>query len=217
MTYRQPFVGDYGISQRFGEKYTDPTGHKGIDYLCPMGTPILATAEGVVMFAGSDKTGYGNMVAIRHPDVNMSVYAHLNRISVQFGQSVKQGDVIGYSGTTGNSTGPHLHFEMRGSGGKPFDPATILTTVDDSIGKLAKLKGAADLQQAVKVTAPAGAKAWNDDFTKYNVLLCGDELEFTGNTKQRNGLTFCEVHPKQKTYWVAVHDGDTQILDNREG
>ena len=221
MKYRQPFAGDYGISQHFGEKTTDQTGHKGIDYLCPLGTTILASEEGTVIFAGWDKTGYGNMVAIRHPDLTLTMYAHLSEISVYVGQAVRRGEKIGESGTTGNSTGPHLHFEMRQPGGKPFDPATLLQTVDDTTGKPVipakpQLKGPEDLTIQVQVTAPLGAKAWNEDFTKYDIFLQGEKLRRTGRTIKHNGYTYCEVQPEPKKYWVAVHDGDTQILDNRE-
>ena len=125
MNYRQPFSGDYPITQRFGEKYTDPKGHTGIDYACPLNTPVLASEAGTVTAAGWDATGYGNRVVIRHSDGNSTLYAHLRTVSVTVGQKVERGQIIGYSGSTGNSTGPHLHFEARGADGKAFDPMNL--------------------------------------------------------------------------------------------
>ena len=79
-----------------------------------------------------------------------------------------------------------------------------------------QLKGPEDLTIQVQVTAPLGAKAWNEDFTKYDIFLQGEKLRRTGRTIKHNGYTYCEVQPEPKKYWVAVHDGDTQILDHRE-
>lgn len=109
----KPFNGNYPVTQHFGDTFTDPKGHKGIDYALPLGTPVLAAADGIVEKAGVDNTGYGNVIIIRHLWTDGTVYAHLRNWSVQVGQKVKAGEVIGYSGNTGNSTGPHLHFEYR--------------------------------------------------------------------------------------------------------
>jgi len=109
----KPFNGNYPVTQRFGDTYTDPKGHKGIDYALPVGTPVLAAADGIVEKAGVDNTGYGNMILVRHTWNDGTVYAHLRNWAVQPGQQVKAGEIIGYSGNTGNSTGAHLHFEYR--------------------------------------------------------------------------------------------------------
>ncbi|MBQ6519482.1 MAG: M23 family metallopeptidase [Anaerolineaceae bacterium] len=228
ITYRQPFKGSYQITQRFGETMTDPKGHSGIDFDCPEGTEILASAAGTVRFAGWDPTGYGNCVIIQHSANRSTLYAHLQKVLVKTLQSVDQGQVIGLSGYTGNvvpegSTGRHLHFEARETWNKygtAFDPMLLpLSTVDDSIGtaykKAEQLKNAADLKSLVKVVAPLGAKAWDKEFRKYDYFPCGEKLDYTGRTMQRNGLTFCEVYPSPRSYWVAVHDGSDQILDNR--
>lgn len=222
MEYRQPFTGDYAISQRFGEKITDPKGHTGIDYLCPMGTPILASENGTVVFSGWDSTGYGYCVKIRHGDGCTTLYAHLKMVAVKVGQKVNKGDVIGYSGTTGNSTGPHLHFEIRGADGKAFDPMTVLHSVDDSIAdwhepKPDVLKGADALGENVEIVAPAGAWGWSLNFDKRQTVFAdGTKLHFTGRTTERFGYTYCECYPEPVKYWVAVNDGTTQILDNQE-
>jgi murein DD-endopeptidase MepM/ murein hydrolase activator NlpD len=85
--------------------------HDGTDFPAPAGTPILATANGVVIKAGWGGD-YGNMVEVRHPNGFITRYAHAQEISVQVGQAVKKSQVIGKSGSTGRSTGPHLHYEI---------------------------------------------------------------------------------------------------------
>ena len=92
-------------------------GHSGMDIAAPYGTPILAAHDGTV----SSTTGhwtYGNVVMVDNGDGVTTLYAHMSSIGVGVGQSVKQGDVIGYVGSTGNSTGNHLHFEVRINGVK---------------------------------------------------------------------------------------------------
>jgi murein DD-endopeptidase MepM/ murein hydrolase activator NlpD len=85
--------------------------HKGADFAAPTGTPIYASGDGVVEKAGR-LGAYGNYVKIRHRSDLHTAYAHMSRIAAKQGQRVKQGDVIGYVGTTGRSTGPHLHYEV---------------------------------------------------------------------------------------------------------
>lgn len=87
--------------------------HQGIDIAADIGTPIYAAADGVVEYAGWNSGGYGNMVEIRHSDGSMTRYAHMNAIYVQTGQRLGQGDQLGEMGSTGYSTGPHLHFEVH--------------------------------------------------------------------------------------------------------
>lgn len=109
-----PVVGP--VTQHFGEPPAvfGQAGHNGIDIAVAEGTPVVAIADGVVMFTGNDAPGYGNYVRCYHPSISShSFYAHLSEVDVQVGQPVKQGDTLGASGNTGNSTGPHLHFELR--------------------------------------------------------------------------------------------------------
>lgn len=100
-----------------------PTGHKtqglhgpgyrGIDIGAPIGTPIYASASGTVLIAKTGWSGgYGNMAIIQHPNGTKTLYAHMSRLGTKTGASVSQGEVIGYVGSTGRSTGPHLHFEV---------------------------------------------------------------------------------------------------------
>lgn len=225
LTFRQPFEGDYPITQKYGElipgvTYKDRP-HTGIDYGCPELTTILASAEGEVMFANFDDTGYGYTVIIQHPDGRATLYAHLAFISVHTGETVKQGERIGYCGATGNATGPHLHFEARkvwSDWRSHFDPMKLpLMSVDDAALKQQKssLKAADRLTSDVVITAPAGAWGWSKDFSRRaTVFQQGTRLTFTGKTTERLGHTYCEVYPEPAKFWVAVHDGETQILDN---
>lgn len=88
-------------------------GNRGVDLAAPTGTPILASASGTVLLARKGWNGaYGNMIIINHPNGTKTLYAHLSKIATSTGDYVSQGEVIGYVGSTGRSTGPHLHFEV---------------------------------------------------------------------------------------------------------
>lgn len=100
--------------------------HAGVDIPGPVGSPILAVMEGTVIFAGNGGDGYGNRVDIRHPNGLVTRYAHGHQIYVSKGQYVQQGQTIMSRGSTGWSTGPHLHFEVRPGGGAPVDPRPFL-------------------------------------------------------------------------------------------
>ena len=98
--------------------------HEGVDLGAAYGSPIAAAAAGVVIYAGWE-SGYGNLVVIDHGGGLATAYGHQSRIAVSFGQSVSQGETIGYVGSTGHSTGPHLHFEVRVNG-QAVDPLGYL-------------------------------------------------------------------------------------------
>ena len=98
--------------------------HEGIDLGAPYGTPIAAAAAGMVIYAGW-LGGYGNLTVIDHGGGLATAYGHQSRIAVSAGESVAQGQIIGYVGSTGHSTGPHLHFEVRVNG-EPVDPLGYL-------------------------------------------------------------------------------------------
>jgi murein DD-endopeptidase MepM/ murein hydrolase activator NlpD len=112
----------YGI--RVHPITNDKRAHKGIDYAAPTGTPVRTVGDGVVEFAGTQR-GYGNVIEVKHRDGKSTVFAHLSRIDVKKGQNVEQGSVIGAVGSTGFSTGPHLHFEFRVDG-EHRDPLTLV-------------------------------------------------------------------------------------------
>ena len=98
--------------------------HHGTDFGARRGTPILAAADGRVIFSGR-KGGYGNVVKIQHKDNYVTLYAHQSRIKVKKGTQVKQGQIIGYVGSTGRSTGPHLHFGLY-KNGRAIDPMRLV-------------------------------------------------------------------------------------------
>ena len=107
------------LTSRFGMRGDPWLGtrrfHAGVDLAAPYGAPIRATNGGVVVTAGW-RGGYGLLVTLGHGEGRQSRYGHLSRLAVSAGQVVKQGDVIGYVGSTGRSTGPHLHYEQRING-----------------------------------------------------------------------------------------------------
>ncbi|MCF7795148.1 M23 family metallopeptidase [Patescibacteria group bacterium] len=102
---------------RYVEAFNVSTGHRAIDYAATTGTPIRAVGDGTVVLSRYNG-GYGNMISIRHNGTYTTNYAHLSKYAVSYGNRVKQGQVIGYVGSTGFSTGPHLHYEMVKNGVK---------------------------------------------------------------------------------------------------
>ncbi len=109
--------------------------HKGIDIAGPIGTPIVAASDGVVTYAQWNDGGYGYLVEITHPDGSETVYAHNSRILVQKGQRVAQGEQISEMGSTGFSTGPHLHFEIHPAGSGAVNPMAFLPKDDSSASR----------------------------------------------------------------------------------
>ncbi len=99
--------------------------HTGVDLSAALGTPVKATADGVVMFAGWSG-GYGKLVVVDHGGGLETYYAHLSRFEVLPGQEIRRGDTVGKSGGTGHATGPHLHYEVR-MGGNPVNPYAFLS------------------------------------------------------------------------------------------
>jgi murein DD-endopeptidase MepM/ murein hydrolase activator NlpD len=131
------------ISQPFGPTtywFEPPYGsyphfHTGIDMVEPFGSPVYAADDGVVALVGSSSSGYGNYVVIAHAGGFDTLYGHLSAALVKPGQTVTQGTPVGLEGSTGNSTGPHLHFELR-IGGRPIDPTPYLPPGSPSPYKL---------------------------------------------------------------------------------
>jgi len=117
-------VDDCFISSRYGMR--GARHHNGVDLAAETGTPILASDGGEIVFAGYDGPGFGNLIEIRHANGWSTLYAHLEKSCVLRGQSVRQGEVIGLVGSTGRSTGPHLHFEIRDDEDKPHNPLNFV-------------------------------------------------------------------------------------------
>ena len=116
-------VTDYILTSCFGPRWG--TNHNGIDLAVPTGTSVAAAADGIVIQAGWNG-GYGISVYIDHENGVITRYGHMSETLVSVGQEVKQGDIIGLSGSTGDSTGPHVHFEMR-ENDVPIDPSKYVS------------------------------------------------------------------------------------------
>jgi murein DD-endopeptidase MepM/ murein hydrolase activator NlpD len=112
------------LTSRYGRRWGRM--HKGIDIAGPVGTPINAAADGTVISAGWNSGGYGNLVELKHSDGTTTRYGHNSRLSVSVGQTVRQGQQLAEMGSTGHSTGSHLHFEIRPTGGNAVNPIAHL-------------------------------------------------------------------------------------------
>jgi murein DD-endopeptidase MepM/ murein hydrolase activator NlpD len=110
-----------GFGYRIDPVYKVPKMHAGLDFTAPQGTPIYAAADGVIKKSEYNSSGYGNHVVINHGYGFETLYAHMSRIKSRVGNSVKRGEVIGWVGNTGKSTGPHCHYEVHRNG-RPVDP-----------------------------------------------------------------------------------------------
>lgn len=128
ITYEEPVKG-FAINSRFGmRRLGGEPGvrmHKGVDIAAPTGTAVHAPAEGEVIRIGRQPEGYGNFIEMRHPNGLTTLYAHLSRIDVASGDRISSGERIGLVGSTGYSTGPHLHFEVRRDGAQ-VNPARVV-------------------------------------------------------------------------------------------
>lgn len=105
-----------GFGMRIDPVYGTPKFHKGLDFAAPQGTPIYATGNGVVEEAGLSRKGYGNCVVIDHGYGYETLYGHMVRVKAREGRRVKRGEIIGWVGSTGKSTGPHCHYEVHVNG-----------------------------------------------------------------------------------------------------
>lgn len=110
-----------GFGYRIDPIYKTMKLHAGLDFAAPQGTPIYATADGTVTTAGNTGNGYGNHVVINHGYGYETLYGHMVKVKVRSGEKVKRGQVIGWVGSTGKSTGPHCHYEVHKNGQK-LDP-----------------------------------------------------------------------------------------------
>ena len=230
--FRQPFKGEYAISLDYHEKwlpmYDNKTKfHEGIDYLTPEGTEILASADGTVIVSGFSATGYGEYIIIQHDGLVGTVYAHLKARKVKTLDKVKQGDVIGFSGNTGNSSGPHLHFEYRT---RAFDytctedPKKHLKTFfDQNPGNNtpAPVKpkfSTVESGTCIVVADLVNVRCHCDINRVIGQRKKGDVISVGQSVTEFMGLPF-------RMYWdnefqcnlmIAEHDPDTQLIENYE-
>ena len=113
----------YVVSSEYGERWGKI--HKGMDMAADVGEPVYAIADGEVIYAGDGLRGYGNVIILRHDRKTSSLYAHNSELKVKQGDHVSQGTLIALLGSTGHSTGPHVHFEIR-DGDAAVNPRTVL-------------------------------------------------------------------------------------------
>jgi len=121
-------VRNHEINSPFGLRHLPgqaSRSHEGVDIAAAMGTGVYVSAEGSVLRTGYDPVGYGRFVEIRHPNGMTTLYGHLSRLDVASGDAVEAGARIGLVGSTGRSTGPHLHFEVR-RGDRQVDPVKVM-------------------------------------------------------------------------------------------
>lgn len=118
---------NYRLSAKFNQKgrYWSSGRHTGLDFAAPRGTRVDSVADGKVVFAGY-AGAYGKSVIVKHKSGKRSLYAHLAKVKTKKGTQVRSGHRIGKVGSTGNTTGPHLHFEVRSKNGKKLDPRPYL-------------------------------------------------------------------------------------------
>jgi murein DD-endopeptidase MepM/ murein hydrolase activator NlpD len=141
----------YIVSSEFGERWGKM--HKGMDMAADVGEPIFAIADGEVIYAGDGLRGYGNVVILRHDRKTSSIYAHNSELKVKQGDQVKQGTLIALLGSTGHSTGPHVHFEIR-DGDSAVNPRSVLpkSKVADAMPR--EIEQASDRMQASLAGVP---------------------------------------------------------------
>lgn len=128
LVFAEPVPG-HAINSKFGMRRLggEPgvRQHKGVDIAAPKGTSVFASAEGRVLRIGYDAGGYGNFIELSHPNGMTTLYGHLSRVDVASGDQIATGGRIGLVGSTGYSTGPHLHFEVR-RGGAQVNPTKVM-------------------------------------------------------------------------------------------
>ncbi|WP_407332286.1 peptidoglycan DD-metalloendopeptidase family protein [Enterovibrio sp. 27052020O] len=154
-------IESYRRSSGYGSRTHPVTGNKkfhlGLDLTADIGTPVYAPADGVVEYKRpSRKTGYGNLLKIDHAFGFMTLYAHLDKFNVNTGEFVKKGDLIGWSGNTGLSTGPHLHYEVRFLG-RALNPKRFIAWTPDNFESLFKEEDKVKWASLVKIVESMAA------------------------------------------------------------
>ncbi|MBO9581540.1 MAG: M23 family metallopeptidase [Sphingobium sp.] len=158
------------LSSNFGAR-TDPfNGHKrmhqGVDIAGPLGTPVYATADGVVAVAEFNNGGYGNLVEIDHGNGLQTRYGHLSRLIAQPNEFVRRGQLIGLMGSTGRSTGSHLHYEVR-IDGNAVNPLPYIDGTNYEIA-LANAKSHVDMDDVDEIAMGGPEAKKSSDFGGYN-------------------------------------------------
>lgn len=188
------------ISQPYKKK-----SHRGIDLANNVGTPIYATADGTVVSAkyGGWDASYGKMVAIYHGHGTYTNHAHLSKIKVRCGQKVKAGQVIGLMGSTGHSTGSHLHYEIHlGRKWNRVDPKPYIDRAGISYvkGETYTLQANMNVRISPKVSAPkVGVNKWSADGKKHATK--------DGKVKKGTRVTARDVFYNNGEIWIRTRSG----------
>ena len=204
--------------KRISQVYKKAT-HRGIDLAAPVGTPVYATADGTVVAAkyGAWDSSYGNMVAIYHGHGTYTNHAHLSKIKTRVGKKVKAGDLIGYCGSTGRSTGPHLHFEIHlGRKWNRVDPKPYL----DKIGKKTTAKKAASAkaepfkaEKTYTLQANMNVRADHAKASKkLGQLHKGHKVHTIGVYKSGNGSYWVSFLYGGQKAWICAKSGKAVYL-----
>ena len=223
-------VEGYPISLGFGEVYGanvrgdgwDFGGkrHNGVDFACPLGTPVRASANGRVVFCGWDSTGYGNLIRIRHADGSETRYAHLSAFATLEGSFIRQGQVIGLSGASGNVTGAHLHWEYRTADGKAVDPMGLLAGSDssddgaDEVNEKKSHSSALSVGKMAEIVVQTANIRDNAFGSIIGQVQAGTVVEVLSEAQTAQGLNWRRVRAE---FWVAERDWDgTRILERKQ-
>jgi len=217
MTINVPFNGNFPITQLFGVNpgtyhyiCRKDGSHNGIDYGLPTGTPVLAAAPGKVIVAGMDNTGYGLHVRVLLADGTLNLYGHLSQISVSVGAAVQAGTMLGLSGSTGNATGPHLHFEVRTNPNDcttAIDPQPLLATSQPQPGPQPQPQ---PVNEAPAPVPPAGKPALFKVQVVADILHVRSSPDVTADNllgQVEKGAEFNVYDLTGQTIWVQVGDG----------
>lgn len=217
-----PIKGYAPVTLGFGEVFQGVS-HRGIDFGVSEGTPVLAAAAGTVLQSGFQAGGYGWHVILIHADGSGTVYAHLCRQGLTVGTSVVAGAIVGYSGNTGNSSGPHLHFEYRRT-------ASYISSVVDPQAYFNRTMSYSPISPSQSTAVPAVAlrddlhvgaaeivcdvaNVRSKDLRVIGQIRRGEKATLTGDVIEHNGLRFYRAFVVRDV-WIAANDGVTQIMDN---
>lgn len=221
------FEGDHPLTQSFGGNYEwyarfNLKGHNGLDYGLPVGTKLFSAISGTVTESALDRTGYGNYIKVENDECGI-LYGHLRELSsLKVGSNVKAGDLIGFSGNTGNSTGPHLHFGVfpkprnrnNGYAGyiDPFDRKLIEWV--DVYESGASTDTLAELRKALQEMT-ANKDDWKQKARDFESEVKDLKKQLSGKEKQYNSLKLlCEEIENQRNDLVIELDKlNKQLLD----
>ena len=152
------FIKDSRISSGMGARWGRI--HKGIDFAIPTGSKVQSTTAGEVVYTGNDPDGYGNYIKVEDSRGNTHIYAHLSAIEVSKGQHVAAGEEIAKSGSTGRSTGPHVHYEVRNKNGVAVNGLEYL-----GISKDTGVVGSSEVTETDTVTSAGNSGYFSNKFT----------------------------------------------------